>query len=45
MSLLRRVSRALETLSRPQLDERMLFGVQGEDYARRCLRNKLFSVA
>jgi hypothetical protein len=30
MSLLRRFSRALETLSRPHLDERSLFGAQGE---------------
>ena len=40
MSLLRRVSRALETLSRPQLDERMLFGVQGEDYASKVLEEQ-----
>jgi hypothetical protein len=37
MSLLRRFSRALDTLSRPQLDGRSLFGALGEEYASQFL--------
>jgi len=37
MSLLRRLSRALDTLSRPQLDGRSLFGALGEEYASQFL--------
>jgi hypothetical protein len=37
MALLRRISRALETLSRPKLDGRSLFGAQGEEYASQVL--------
>lgn len=37
MALLRRLSRALDTTSRLQLDDRSLFGAMGEEYASRFL--------
>jgi hypothetical protein len=37
MSLLRRLSRALDTTSQLQLDQRSLFGALGEEYANRFL--------